>query len=244
MKKNIFITGSSRGIGKAIAQRAYAENYQVIIHGKTLSAELANLEKELPGSLCAPFDLADIEATRNTFHYIIEKVGPIDVLVNNAAVNLSRPILDVDDDTAITEYRINVLGAIHCIQAVIPGMLAKKEGWIINISSIKGLPELATMGSFTYSQTKAALISMTMSLAKYLGAHNIYVNAIAPGYSETDLIRERMGAAEMENIKSKILLNRMAQPEEIADVVLFLARTTYLLGSVITADGGYRISQK
>ena len=139
MKDVILITGSSRGIGKAIARKAYERGYTVIIHGKTDSEALRNTENELPGVHKVVFDVGNRDETQRELSKILEKVGTIDVLVNNAGIakNLIKDIREVDEDFALEEWRTNVLGPIHCIQAILPGMRENGYGSIINIASIK-----------------------------------------------------------------------------------------------------------
>lgn len=247
MNKTILITGSSRGIGKAIAEKAYAEGYKVIIHGKNNSKELQNVNKKLEGSIKTFFDVGNKKETHDALKKVIKDVKKIDVLVNNAGVakNFIKDISEVDEKKAIEEWRTNVLGPIHCIQAIVPQMLKKRMGSIINISSIKGYPNLATMSTFTYAQTKSAVVSMTKSLAKTYSPKGIRVNCVSPGYTKTDQVK-LWNKETFKRINQGTLLARMAAPEEIADLVLFLAsdKASYITGSNFLVDGGYTIKGK
>lgn len=247
MSKTILVTGSSRGIGQAIAKKAHKEGYTVIVHGKTDSKELNSTHKDLPGSIKSFFDVGDKDATHKAIKKIISETKNINVLVNNAGVakNFLKDISEVDDDKALEEWRTNVLGSIHCIQAVLPQMLESKKGSIINISSIKGYPNLATMSTFTFAQTKSAIVSMTKSLAKSYSPQGIRVNSVSPGYVETDQVK-LWNDDTFRRINEGTLLSRMASPAEIADLVLFLAsdRSTYITGSNFLADGGYTLKGK
>ncbi|MFA5769996.1 MAG: SDR family oxidoreductase [Patescibacteria group bacterium] len=247
MKKTILVTGSSRGIGKAIATLAHSNGYRTIVHGSKESKELDEVNKNLSGSFKLIFDVSDKLATFQSINKFIKENGQINVLVNNAGMIMNYPknIDEVDDDKALLEWKVNVLGPIHCIQAVLPEMLKQKKGSIINIASMKGYPNYSTMSSFTYSQTKAAVLSMTKSLAKTYSPLGIRFNAVCPGYVLTDI--SKIWAKETwDRINTGILLGRIGKPEEIAQLVLFLAsdEASYITGSDYIIDGGYTIKGK
>ncbi len=243
--KTILITGSSRGIGKAIAQLAHKQGYKVIVHGKTDSDELALVHKKLDGSLKAVFDVADKEATNLAISKLVKKTNGIDVLVNNAGIarNFLKDVSEVDDNNAIEEYKTNVLGTLHCIQAVLSGMQEKNSGSVVNISSIKGQYNLATMSTLTFAATKAGIISMTKALAK--AYPDIRFNSVSPGYVETDQVND-WNDETFKRISDGTILGRIAKPEEIAPLVMFLAsdEASYITGSDFLADGGYSIKGK
>lgn len=239
--KTILVTGSSRGIGKAIALNAADRGYRVIVHGKTDSEELQSVADQIKGSEKVVFDVADKEAVMSA----LTNLGDIDVLVNNAGVakNFISDIQDVDDEKALEEYQVNVLGTIHCIQATLPGMLKNQSGSVINISSIKGNYNLATMSTFTFGPTKAGIIAMTKALAKQYP--DVRFNVVSPGYVETDQV-ESWNEETFKRINDGTILGRMAQPEEIANLVMFLAsdESSYMTGSEVLIDGGYSIKGK
>ena len=247
MQKNILITGSSRGIGKAVAQLAHEQGYQVIIHGKTDSDELNETCQQLPGSIKTFFDVSNKEQAHQAIQKMLAVVSTIDVLVNNAGVarNFIKDISEVDGEKAMEEWSVNVLGTIHCIQAVLPGMLSKGNGSVINISSIKGLSNLATMSTFTYAQSKSAVISLTKSLAKSYSSKGVRFNVIMPGYVETDQVK-LWNEETFKRINEGTLLGRIAKPSEIAPLVMFLAsdESSYITGSEFLIDGGYSIKGK
>lgn len=247
VKKSILITGSSRGIGKEIAKLAHKQNYRVILHGKTNSNDLNQIYKQLSGSSKVHFDVADKKATHRAISNLVKKYGAIDVLINNAGIakNFVKSIDQVDDDKAVEEYKVNVLGAIHCIQAVLPGMLKKGQGSVVNISSIKGYSQLATMSTFTYAPSKSAVITITKSLAKTYSPVGVRFNVVLPGYVETDQVKD-WNQDTFNRINKGTLLGRMAKPSEIAPVVLFLASddSSYMTGSEVLIDGGYMLGGK
>lgn len=247
MKKAILITGSSRGIGKAIAKLAHRQDYQVIVHGKTDSKDLRRIHKELKGSFKIFFDVASKKETNKAIAEILAKVGRIDVLVNNAGVarNFTKDINEINDDKAIEEYKVNVLGTLHCTQAVLPRMLEQGKGSVINIGSIKGYPNLSTMSTLTYATTKAGVISLTKSFAKAYSPKGIRFNVISPSYVKTDQV-ENWNEETFKRINEGTLLSRMADPEEISPLVMFLAsdESAYITGADFLIDGGYSIKGK
>lgn len=245
--KSILVTGSSRGIGKAIAGLAHKHGYTVIVHGQTDSEALQQTHEQLNGSVKAVFDVADKQATHSAINELLDKVGTIDVLVNNAGVarNFIKDVSEMDDDKALEEYRTNVLGTLHCTQAVLPKMLEQKSGSVINIASIKGHYNLATISTLTFATTKAGIISLTKALAKSYGDKGIRFNSVSPGYVETDQVND-WNEETFNRINNGTILGRIAKPDEIAPLVMFLAseEASYITGSDFLADGGYSIKGK
>lgn len=239
--KTILITGSSRGIGKAIAELAHKQGYKVIVHGRTDSEALQKVHGSLKDSEKTVFDVSDKQATADA----IAKLGHIDVLVNNAGVarNFLKDVSEMDDEKALEEYKVNILGTLHCIQAVVPSMQAKKAGSIISISSIKGQSNLATMSTLTFGATKAGIISLSKALAK--SYPDIRFNTVSPGYVETDQVND-WNEETFKRISDGTILGRISKPQEIAPLVMFLATedASYITGSDFLADGGYAIKGK
>jgi 3-oxoacyl-[acyl-carrier protein] reductase len=238
--KIILITGSASGIGLATAKLANGYGAKVILHGKSESEELKALAKELNCEyiFC---DVADKTAVLSEVQRIIKKVGKIDILVNCAGISINQNFLESTDDVWINIFKTNVLGTTHFCQAVIPQMQKNKYGRIVNISSIRGF--YATSGSAAYSASKAAIIAITSTLAKQF-APDIFVNAVAPGFTDTPIAQTWNEQVKVQAKNN--LLNRVAQPEEIAEAILFLAsdKASFITGQTILVDGGYSISGK
>ncbi len=240
-KKTILITGSSRGIGRAIALKAASNGWNVIIHGKTDSSTLRKTRSEVQGSTSVFFDVSDREEVKK----VISELGHIDVLVNNAGVakNFLSELSDMREESAIEEFKTNVLGTLYCAEAVIEKMSKKKAGKIINIASIKGHHNLATMSTLTYAATKSGVISITKALAK--SYPNLNICSVSPGYVETDQVKD-WNSQTFERINKGTILGRIGKPNEVAGLVMFLAgdESTYITGTDYLVDGGYEISGK
>lgn len=245
--KRILITGSSRGIGKAIAKLAKERGYEVILHGKTNSENLQRTSKELGISITTYFDVSNRKEVKEGINNLVKQHGNIDILVNNAGVRLNpmKDIDDLDEKSAIGEWKTNVLGTIYCTQAVLPGMIENKSGSVVNIASIKGQYSLATMSSLTFSATKSGIISITKSLAKAYADKGIRFNSVSPGYVETDQVDD-WNPSTLKRIEEGTLFSRMAKPEEIAPIVIFLASddSSYMTGEDLLIDGGYLLRGK
>jgi 3-oxoacyl-[acyl-carrier protein] reductase len=234
--KTILITGSSRGIGAATARLAKKYGARVILHGRTESRELKKIAKKLKSPYVF-FDISDERSVRRA----VKKLKRIDIVVNNAGINPSKTFaqLTVDDWRHI--FEVNVFGIIHVSKAVIPGMVRRKHGKIINIASIKGLNHIS--GKPAYAASKAAVMRITSSMAEEYARHNILINAVAPGFIETKMTKSTLSPAIRQQIK-KIPLKRMAKPMEIAEAISFLVsdKSNYMTGQTIIVDGGYSIN--
>ncbi len=239
--RTILITGSSRGIGAAVAKLASARGAKVILNGKTESDELKSLAKELSAEYIV-CDISDKKAVDNAVGKLLETTN-IDVLVNCAGIVLPKPFLESDDENWLEQYKVNTLGTVHMVQAVLPNMQKNKYGRIVNTASIRGISTMATARGMGYSLSKAAIVNLTSALAKEV-APNITVNAVAPGFTLTDM--SKTWNETVWNQVKTALLGRGAQPEEIAEAILFLAsdKASYITGQTITVDGGYEISGK
>ena len=235
MKKVILITGSSRGIGAAIARLAKEKGYEVLLHGRTHSSHLMKLAKELDSKYLI-FDISNEDEVRQALFETTE----INILVNSAGVNISKTFNDLTDTDWRNVYDINLFGLVNVTRHVVSIMKrSKSTGKIINVASIKGL--YASVGRVAYASSKAAVINLTTGLAKEL-APKILVNAVAPGFTSTEMT-ENTWSDRIKKQVDNILLKRMANPKEIAEVVLFLSSgaNEYITGQTINIDGGFSI---
>jgi len=235
MKNTILITGSSRGIGAAIARLAKERGYEVLLHGRTYSSNLGELAKELDSKYLI-FDISKEDEVISA----LSKINQINVLVNSAGVNISKAFDDLTDSDWRAVYDVNLFGLVNVIKHVIPVMKkSKSTGKIINIASIKGL--YASVGRVAYASSKAAVINLTTGLAKEL-APVILVNAVAPGFTNTEMT-DNTWSDRIQKQVDNILLKRMADPNEIAEIVLFLSSSAneYITGQTINIDGGFSI---
>lgn len=230
--KTILITGSSRGIGEATARLARQYDARVILHGRTPSDQLKKLSSELESDYIS-CDVSDYDDVVEA----VKGLGAVDILVNNAGVNPSKTFMQLTDADWRGIFDVNVFGVVNFSRAVIPGMMERKSGKIVNIASIKGFPFVS--GKPAYAAAKAAVMRMTSSMSEEFAPHNIQVNAVAPGFVETSMTRSTLSPqiqSQIDNIPSR----RMAQPVEIAEAVLFLAssRADYITGHTLPVDGG------
>ena len=243
MKKIAFITGSSRGIGRAVALRLAEEGWAVGINclrSADLARQLA-ADLRAQGREAAAFqaDVADRAAITAAIRGAEEALGgPVSLLVNNAGMAEQHLFQDIPEDFWRRIFAVNVDGAFHAIQAVLPAMIHEKAGCIVNISSIWG--QRGASCEVAYSATKAALIGLTRSLAMELAPSGIRVNCVAPGVIHTDMV-EVLGQETLASLAQETPLGRLGTPEDIANAVAFLAdeRASFLTGQVLTADGGF-----
>ncbi len=243
MKKIAFITGSSRGIGRAVALRLAEEGWAVGINclrSADLARQLA-ADLRAQGREAAAFqaDVADRAAITAAIRGAEEALGgPVSLLVNNAGMAEQHLFQDIPEDFWRRIFAVNVDGAFHAIQAVLPAMIHEKAGCIVNISSIWG--QRGASCEVAYSATKAALIGLTRSLAMELAPSGIRVNCVAPGVIHTDMV-EVLGQETLASLAQETPLGRLGTPEDIAHAVAFLAdgRSSFITGQVLTADGGF-----
>ncbi len=216
--RTALVTGASRGIGAAIASKLTDSGCKV----------LAPSRVEL-----------DLASESSVEAYLASLEKPVDILVNDAGINRVAMLENIQGRDISDTLQINLLAPFRLIQFLAQQMKARNYGRIVNISSLWGV--VSRGGRISYSMSKTALNGMTRSLAVELAPYNVLVNAVAPGYVMTDLTRQNNTPAEIEKISQQIPIQRLARPQEIADVVAFLCseQNTYLVGQTIIVDGGY-----
>jgi 3-oxoacyl-[acyl-carrier protein] reductase len=240
--KTAFVTGSTRGIGWAAARMLARHGANVVLNGKSdrelLDRRIAEIRDEFgvtATGFCA--DAGDIEAVRGCYREIFQQFKRLDVLVNNAGI-LEGALLGMITDALIKRnFEINTFGSIYHLQEASRLMARNKNGSIINLTSILG--RVGSEGQAVYSASKAAIIGLTLSAAKELASKNIRVNAVAPGFIETDMVANLPDKTRQERL-SNIRMGRAGQPDDVAGSILFLASdySSYVTGQVLGVDGG------
>jgi 3-oxoacyl-[acyl-carrier protein] reductase len=235
-----FVTGGSRGIGRAIALSLCRTGFDIVVASPEIekNEEVAEEIRACSGeAMTVNLNVTSPESVKEAFAKVLQDKGRVDVLVNNAGIardGLAVRMKQADWDLVLA---INLNGAFQCIQAALPGMMKNRWGRIINISSVVG--QAGSAGQANYAASKAGLIGLTKALAQEMASRGITVNAVAPGYIATD-----MTAVLPDDVKAKILasvpLGRMGKPEDIANAVKFLASedAAYITGQVLAVNGG------
>ncbi|OHA17719.1 MAG: hypothetical protein A2664_03850 [Candidatus Taylorbacteria bacterium RIFCSPHIGHO2_01_FULL_46_22b] len=234
--KIILITGA-RGIGGATARLAVSYGARVIVHGRTESAELKDLVKELNVDFIA-FDATDRNAVLASIETLIKRVGRIDGLINCIGIPKVKPFLEATDADWLDAFNVNVLGIIHVCQAVIPHMQKNKSGRIVNIASVRGHDMAGGTNRAPYSISKAAIKNLSADLAREFAPH-IAVNSVSPGFTETAFTKTWTDAV-WQTAKSA-LVGRVGQPSEIGELLCFLVsdKASFVNGQDFVVDGGF-----
>ena len=242
--KNAIITGGTRGIGLAIAKELLSSGANVVItyKGNDDAAKEAEKELEVMGGkvVIIKSDVSSMDDATMVAKSAKDELGKIDILVNNAGITRDKLMIRMSEDDFSNVVDTNLKGAFNMMKTVGSLMMKNRNGRIINMSSIAGVK--GNPGQINYSASKAGMIGMTLSAAKELGSRNITVNAIAPGYIETEMT-DVLTDQQKESMNSHISLGRPGQPKEIAKLVKFLASddASYITGQVIGIDGGMSI---
>ena len=240
--KSALITGSSRGIGRAVARELAHQGWAVGINYLTRRDKAQELVEELTGEGCqaAAFqaDVADGTAVEEMVRRLTQTFGPVELVVNNAGVAGQSLFQDISDEMWNRYLAVNLGGARNTIKAVLPHMISEKRGCIVNISSIWG--QRGASCEVAYACTKAAIIALTRSLAMELAPSGIRVNCVAPGVINTDMVQV-LGQDTLDDLARETPLGRLGTPEDIAAAAAFLAseRAGFITGQVLTVDGGF-----
>lgn len=235
------VTGASRGIGKAIAINLALAGAQVVVNysgNEAKANEVVNEIKTNGGDAIAiKANVGDFDSSKELIDKTIEHFGRIDLLVNNAGITRDSLMMRMSEKDFDDVININLKGVWNCTKHVVRPMMKQRSGKIVNIASIVGVTGNA--GQANYVAAKAGVIGMTKTLAKELAPRGINVNAVAPGFIETDMTKE-LPAEIIDTYKKNIPLQKMGQPQDIANVVLFLAsdRAKYITGQTVNVDGG------
>ena len=242
MKKVALITGSSRGIGRAVAAKLAGDGYAVCINYIERQDKAEEHVKALTAAgcdaMCFQADVADADAVDAMVKAVRERFGHISLLVNNAGIARQCLFQDISREYWKRIFDVNLNGALNTIQAVLPNMLHEHSGCIINTSSIWGLHGASC--EVAYSATKHAIVGLTRSLAQELAPSGIRVNCVAPGVIDTDMVQV-LGSDTLAELTEDTPLGRLGMPEDIAALVSFLASdaASFITGHVITSDGGF-----
>ena len=232
-KRNIFISGASRGIGKSMAKHFAKSNFNVV----GTSRNNFKFENDLENLFPIKLDVTSRNDVKNCFDELKSKNLLPDILINNAGITADQLFLRMSDDDWDNVINTNLTGTFNLTKIFLKNMIKNKFGRIINISSISGL--MGNPGQVNYSSSKAALNGFTKSLAKEVGSRNITVNCVAPGFIDTDMT-SYIGDNERNEILKQIPLNKFGLPEDISKLVMFLAsdEASYITGQTISIDGG------
>ncbi|WP_313167614.1 3-oxoacyl-[acyl-carrier-protein] reductase [Streptococcus parasuis] len=235
--KNVFVTGSSRGIGLAIAHKFASLGANVVLNGR------GQLGQDLLDSfagygvkvLAISGDISSAQDAKRMVAEAIETLGSVDILVNNAGITKDGMALRMTEEDFDRVLKVNLTGTFNMTQAVLKPMTKAREGAIINLSSVSGL--IGNAGQANYAASKAGVIGFTKAIAREVAGRNVSVNAIAPGFIQSDMT-DVLSDKIKEAMIAQIPMKRFGAPEEVADVAVFLAKQEYLTGQVIAVDGG------
>lgn len=237
-EKLALVTGASRGIGRAVALKLASAGYDIVINyagnSEAASKTVDDIKALGVNAEAYRFDVSNQEEVNENIAKIIEKYGRIDILVNNAGITRDDLFIRMDEEKWLKVINTNLNSAFYVTKPVVKIMMKQRSGAIVNTTSVVGI--YGNAGQANYSSAKAGLIGFTKSLAKELGARNIRVNAVAPGFIATDMTKD---LANTEEYLKLISLKRFGTAEDVADAVKFLAvDSSYITGQVLEVDGG------
>ncbi|MBR0486042.1 MAG: SDR family oxidoreductase [Oscillospiraceae bacterium] len=236
--KTVLITGAGGGIGSAIAKKFAEQGYFPVLHYHH-SQETEQLAKSLNG-IAVQANLAEISEIESMMQSVLHQTGHVDVLVNNAGISVSGLLTDISPDVRKNIFAVNVLGAIECTRILLPQMIHRKSGCILNISSMWG--QTGASCEVDYSASKSALIGFTKALAQEVGLSGVRVNCIAPGVIRTKML-DCYDAETLDSLAEETPLGRLGTPEDIADSAFFLCseQAKFITGQILGVNGGFVI---
>lgn len=241
MKKTILVTGGSRGIGKAIVEELAKQGHNVILNYNKSEESAKEIQKNLQSLNCAveifKADVSKSNEVDKLIEFVISKFENIDILINNAGISKWGLFTDLDESEWEEIINTNLKSVFLTSKKALKYMISNKEGLIINMSSIWG--QIGASCEVAYSASKAGVIGFTKALAKEVALSNIRVNAIAPGYIQTDM--NKFSKEEIEDIKNEIPLNKLGKPNDIVRCIKWLMEDEYTTGQVIGINGGWNI---
>ncbi|MGL4989996.1 MAG: 3-oxoacyl-[acyl-carrier-protein] reductase [Sarcina sp.] len=239
--KNVVVTGATRGIGKAIAYKLAQNGANLVLGYRSSDNEALKIKEDLEKLnikvILVKGDVSDKDYCKEIVSVCKAELGSLDALVNNAGITKDGLIMRMSEDDFMSVIDINLKGTFNCAKEASIIMLRQKFGKIVNLSSVVGLTGNA--GQVNYSSSKAGVLGLTKSLAKELGSRGITVNAVAPGFIDTDMTAE-LNDNTKDFIKNNLPLKRLGTPEDVANTVAFLISddANYITGQVINVDGG------
>lgn len=235
--KNVFITGSTRGIGRAIALEFAKNGANIVINGRSEIPKdlLDELETHNIKAIGISGDIADFDQAGKLIEQAENELGPIDVLINNAGITNDKLLLRMKHEDFDNVLKINLYGTFNMTQQMVKLMMKRRSGSIINLSSVSGL--IGNIGQANYAASKAGVIGFTKSVAREVAARGISVNAIAPGFIETEMT-DVLSDKVKEQMIANIPMKKYGNTEDVAKAALFLADADYITGQVLNVDGG------
>jgi len=235
--KTVFVTGSTRGIGFEIAKAFAKEGANIVLNGRQNISEKLIASIETYGVKCIGIsgDISDFQSASEMIKETEEKLGVVNVLVNNAGITNDKLLLRMNEHDFEQVLKVNLTGTFNMTQQVMKQMLKQREGVIINLSSVSGL--MGNVGQANYAASKAGVVGFTKSVAREVAPRSITCNAIAPGFIQTDMT-DVLSTKVKDQVTQNIPLQRFGNVEDVAQTAIFLAKSPYITGQVINVDGG------